>query len=113
MGGHTLGGFPKPFTSTPDIFNNEYYILLLQYEKKDCCATTHGGGLTQLPTDRALLQDSTTKALVQLYAKNQTKFFEDYVHAVRKFSLFGQDVSVRSSKPVTLTRTRKLTRTST
>lgn len=95
MGGHTLGGsFTGDFTSTPTEFKNEYYSNLLLYEKTTCCAPTLNGGLVQLSTDRALLTDPKTRAQVELYARNQSKFFEDYVKTVRKMSLFGQDVSV-------------------
>ena len=102
MGGHTLGGTQTPardFTSTPDIFNNEYYSSLLAHESTagnpPCCVATAGGGLAQLPTDRALLSDPATRSLVQLYAANQSLFFHDYARAVRKMSLFGRDSSVQ------------------
>ena len=97
MGGHTLGGATTgDFTSNPLVFDNSYYINLLAFEEPDCCVRTIvDGNLTQLPTDRALLQDPATRQLVELYASNQDAWFADYVKAIRKMTLFGQDVSVR------------------
>lgn len=56
--------------TTPTIFDNYYYINVVE-----------GNGLFQ--TDAELYDDaSDTKALVTLYAKNQTKFFEDFVQGM-------------------------------
>ena len=93
----TGGSARGDFTSTPNSFNNEYFINLLVYGAiidNNCCQQTNGGGFIQLSTDRALLQDANTKALVEMYANNQSKWFEDYVFSIRKMSLFGKDVSV-------------------
>eukprot|EP00931_Biecheleriopsis_adriatica_P016364 TRINITY_DN12079_c0_g1_i1.p1 TRINITY_DN12079_c0_g1~~TRINITY_DN12079_c0_g1_i1.p1 ORF type:complete len:434 (-),score=106.60 TRINITY_DN12079_c0_g1_i1:286-1587(-) len=96
MGAHTLGGaFTGDFTSTPDEFNNQYYKNLLKYEEPACCVRTVVNGFTQLPTDRALLTEASTRKLVELYAANQTAWFKDYVKAIHKMSLFGQDTSVK------------------
>ena len=97
MGGHTLGGTANgDFTSTPTVFNNEYYKNLLKYGEiySKCCEKTTGGGYVQLSTDRALLQDNFTRSLVEIYAKNESKWYEDYIIAIRKMSLLGQDISV-------------------
>ena len=99
MGAHTLGGANTgDFTSTPNTFNTQYYQNLLKYEEPDCCTRTLVGGFTQLPTDRAMLQEPSTRKLVELYASNQTAFFADYVKAIRKMTLFGQDTSVKWCK---------------
>lgn len=100
MGGHTLGSSDShnlSFTANPDRFDNEYYQNILKYETDNppCCQSTKFGGFIQLSTDRALLTSPTTRGLVQLYASNQTAFFEDYTRAIQKMSLFGQDTSVQ------------------
>lgn len=101
MGGHTLGGTMADgdFTTTPDVFNNAYYVGLLTAEAQTaslpCCEATHAFGLVQLSTDRAMLSDPGMRALVELYAANQSAFFADYTQSVRKMSLFGQDTSVQ------------------
>lgn len=76
------------------MYYSEYYSNLLLYEETGCCALTLNDGLVQLSTDRALLTDPKTRAQVELYARNQSRFFEDYVKTVTKMSLLGQDVSV-------------------
>ena len=61
---------------TPTIFDNLYFRQLLQ-----------GGGSFQ--TDKGLLQDQQTAALVQRYASNQSAFFQDFTTAYEKMSLHG------------------------
>ncbi|KAL2933799.1 L-ascorbate peroxidase 2 cytosolic [Bienertia sinuspersici] len=66
-GGHTLGrchkdrsGYEGPWTNNPLIFDNSYFKELLSGEKE---------GLIQLPSDKALLKDSTFRPYVEKYAK--------------------------------------------
>lgn len=61
---------------TPGKFDNLYYKNLER-------------GLGLLATDEALFQDKRTKPFVQLYASNQTAFFNDFAHAMEKLSVFG------------------------
>jgi L-ascorbate peroxidase len=46
-------------------------------------------GLIQLPSDKALLEDPVTRELVELYAKDEDKFFEDYTISHLKLSELG------------------------
>ncbi|CAL9105798.1 peroxidase 31-like [Musa acuminata AAA Group] len=61
---------------TPGKFDNLYYQNLLR-------------GLGLLASDTALAADPRTKSFVQLYAANQTAFFEDFSHAMEKLSVHG------------------------
>ncbi|RWV92789.1 hypothetical protein GW17_00044800 [Ensete ventricosum] len=61
---------------TPGKFDNMYYQNLLR-------------GLGLLASDTALAVDPRTKSFVQLYAANQTAFFEDFSHAMEKLSVYG------------------------
>lgn len=61
---------------TPSKFDNLYYQNL---EK----------GMGLLESDNALFQNPKTRPFVQLYAKNQTAFFNDFARAIEKLSLNG------------------------
>ncbi|RWW33110.1 hypothetical protein GW17_00002182 [Ensete ventricosum] len=61
---------------TPGKFDNMYYQNLLQ-------------GLGLLASDQALAADPRTKPFVQLYAANQTAFFNDFSRAMEKVSVLG------------------------
>ncbi|EIE21758.1 heme peroxidase [Coccomyxa subellipsoidea C-169] len=94
-GAHALGrchrdrsGFEGPWTNSPITFSNEYFKLLLdekwnkkkwngplQYEDKTSKA------LMMLPTDMALVWDKKFKPYVELYAKDDEKFFQDFAKA--------------------------------
>ncbi|KAM7276721.1 hypothetical protein ACFE04_018587 [Oxalis oulophora] len=60
---------------TPGKFDNMYYKNLPR-------------GLGLLSTDSALFKDMRTRPLVQLYAANQSVFFEDFGHAMQKLSIY-------------------------
>jgi L-ascorbate peroxidase len=86
-GGHTLGrahkersGFEGAWTTNPLIFDNTYFTELLTGEKE---------GLLQLPTDKALLSDPVFRPLVELYAKDEDAFFNDYAESHMKLSELG------------------------
>jgi L-ascorbate peroxidase len=86
-GAHTLGrchkdrsGFEGAWTPNPLIFDNSYFKILLEGEKD---------GLLMLPSDKALLDEPKTRALVELYAKDEDKFFEDYAVSHMKLSELG------------------------
>jgi len=107
-GAHALGrchtdrsGFWGPWTNAPTTFSNEYFRLLLeetwtpkkthlgkpwtgpfQYENKS-------GNLMMLPTDLALVQDAKMRPIVEEYAKNEKKFFEDFSKAWLKLQELG------------------------
>jgi len=121
-GAHALGrchpdrsGYWGPWTNSPVTFSNDYYRLLL--EEKWTPKRTHQGkpwngplqyedktgSLMMLPTDLALIQDSKMRPIVEEYAKNEKKFFDDFAkawiklqelgvskfHGPRKYWLFG------------------------
>jgi len=101
-GAHALGrchadasGYVGPWSSTPLLFNNSYYGLLkglkwtenkktkkFQYEDPS-------GQLMMLPSDIVLLEDKNFKKYVDVYAKDQKKFFADFKAAFEKLELFG------------------------
>lgn len=61
---------------TPDKFDNMYYKNLQK-------------GLGLLASDNALATDKRTRPYVDTYAANQTKFFQDFAHAVEKLSVYN------------------------
>ncbi|XP_022954940.1 peroxidase 41-like [Cucurbita moschata] len=61
---------------TPGKFDNMYYQNLPR-------------GLGLLATDNALGKDPRTKPFVDMYAVNQTAFFNDFAHAMEKLSVHG------------------------
>ena len=103
-GAHALGrchpsasGYIGPWSPTPTTFNNAYYTLLLnikwepnvgpktpKFQYKD-----PSGKLMMLPSDIVLIEDSEFKQYVQLYAKNQKLFFEDFSKAFQKLTELG------------------------
>jgi len=108
IGAHAVGrchldasGFWGPWTFAESTFSNEYFRLLveekwtekkthegkpwkgpLQYENKD-------GTLMMLPADLWLLQDKEFKKYVELYAKDEAKFFQDFAAAFTKLMELG------------------------
>jgi L-ascorbate peroxidase len=78
-GAHTLGHTQrKPFTPEPWQFSNSYYMQLLAQPE-----------LSTLPTDRSLLDDPELRALVELYASDETRFREDFALALRHLTWLG------------------------
>jgi len=71
---------------TPSKFDNMYYKNLKR-------------GMGLLATDSLMGEDKRTKPFVDMYAENQTKFFEDFGNAMRKLSLLhvkeGKDGEIR------------------
>ncbi|CAI9092829.1 OLC1v1028169C1 [Oldenlandia corymbosa var. corymbosa] len=61
---------------TPGKFDNMYYLNLQK-------------GIGLLATDQAMASDPRTKPFVDLYAKNQTAFFEDFSRAMEKTGVYG------------------------
>ncbi|CAI8587903.1 unnamed protein product [Vicia faba] len=49
-------------------------------------------GLGLLATDSLMFEDKRTKPFVELYATNESKFFEDFGHAMRKVSVLNVKV---------------------
>ncbi|XP_058112141.1 peroxidase 31-like [Magnolia sinica] len=46
-------------------------------------------GLALLASDQGLVADARTKPFVEMYAANQTAFFQDFAHAMEKLSIYG------------------------
>ncbi len=81
-GGHTLGkASGRPFTPDPYVFSNSYFRQLLAGEDPP------GTGL--LPADRALLDDPDARAFVELYARDEARFFRDFRDAYRRLTWLG------------------------
>ncbi|KAJ1469661.1 heme peroxidase [Baffinella frigidus] len=103
FGAHALGrchtdrsGYDGPWTRAPTTMSNEYYRLLVetkwvkkawkgpvQYENTD------GADLMMLPTDMALIEDPEFKKWVDVYAKDEKKFFADFSKAFQKLTENG------------------------
>ncbi len=93
-GAHTLGkanGIPM----TKDLyrFSNSYYKKLVEF-----CNGIRNDNITFLNTDVALLDISETKNFVELYARDEAKFFEDFEKTYVKLSLLGQQKSPTRNK---------------
>lgn len=70
----TIAAFNDPMS--PGKFDNTYYSNLQN-------------GLGLLATDQALAFDTRTKPLVDLYAENQSAFFDAFARAMEKVSVLG------------------------
>merc|ERR1712194_443525 len=107
-GAHALGrchedrsGFWGPWTYAPTTLSTEYYRLLL--EEKWTPKKTHlgrqwkgppqlenpSGELMMLHTDYCLVTDPTSKKYVELYAKDEAKFFKDFAAVAQKLFELG------------------------
>lgn len=80
-GSHTIGSARKnkplgPMTETYKAFDNGYFQQLLE-----------GGGA--FASDRGLVADPATKKLVEIYAKDEQRFYKDYAAAHLKMSKMG------------------------
>lgn len=101
-GAHTLGrchadrsGWINPWTRAPTTFSNLFFEELLNTKwrkKKNFTPMQYEdptGELMMLPTDLALVQDRKFRKYVELYAKDQDKFFEDFAAAFSKLLELG------------------------
>lgn len=101
-GAHALGrchaeasGYVGPWTPTPTSFNNLYFSLLtnLQWTPNDAAAKFQykdpSGKLMMLPSDIVLIQDPKFKKYVEVYGKDQKKFFVDFAVAFQKLEELG------------------------
>lgn len=107
-GAHAVGrchtdrsGFWGPWTRAENTFSNEYFRLLV--EEKWTPKRTHkgkkwrgpeqledpSGDLMMLPTDYALVQDDKFKKWVEIYAKDEERFFKDFAKAYVKLNELG------------------------
>eukprot|EP00741_Cyanophora_paradoxa_P016685 tig00020934_g16114.t1 len=80
-GAHTLGKFTMPdgtrfaWTPEPEKFDNSYFKVLTGEVK----------GMT-LPSDVALTKDPIFKDLVEIYARDQTIFFNDFARSYKRMT---------------------------
>jgi Peroxidase/Ankyrin repeats (3 copies) len=106
-GGHTVGrahrvrsGFDGPWTSNPLRFDNEYFRNLIErtWVKKEWDAGYDGPlqytdaetkTLLMLPTDVALVSDAKFRVFVELYARDEQIFFNDFADAFAKLVSLG------------------------
>ncbi|KAI8810031.1 heme peroxidase [Cladochytrium replicatum] len=112
VGAHALGrchtdrsGFDGPWTFAPTTFSNQYFVKLVQekwVEKKWSGPKQYidkaTGNLMMLPADLALIKDRGFKKFVDLYAKDQDKFFADFSSAFSKLLELG--VPFKEDAPV-------------
>lgn len=102
-GAHSLGfchddrsGFVGAWTETPHQFSNKYFQYIkdkkwslkawngpAQFENED------GGNLMMLPTDMALLTDTSFRKHLDVYAANDQLFFNDFGAAFSKLLRLG------------------------
>ena len=87
-GAHCLGrarpersGFDGPWTKDPLKFDNSYFQEILESDPDP--------KLLRLASDMALLDIPENRALVEMYAKDQDVFFEDYKVSHQKLSELG------------------------
>lgn len=76
MGHRTIGfahadasGFHGRWTQNPHVFDNSYYKEVLLGDKSKFLKT---------PVEHMLLQDSELKRYVEMYAEDQTLFFDNF-----------------------------------
>lgn len=108
LGAHAMGrcytdrsGFWGPWTNAETTFSNEYFRLLL--EERWSPKTTHNGkpwtgpdqyedssgNLMMLPSDIILIVDPNLKKWVEIYAKDENRFFKDFAKAFAKLLELG------------------------
>ncbi len=86
-GAHTIGkANTKPMTSDLYQFSNSYFKKLVQF-----CNGFRGEALEILNSDIALLDTSETKRFVELYARDEISFFNDFAKTYQKLSSLGQN----------------------
>ena len=114
LGAHAMGrchtdrsGYWGPWTNAETTFSNEYFRLLM--EERWSPKYTHNGkpwtgpdqfedktgNLMMLPVDMMLIAEPAFKHWVEIYAKNEDKFFSDFASAFSKLLALG----VPAAKP--------------
>ena len=102
-GGHTVGrchsvrsGYDGPWTHNSLEFDNSYFKNLVELEWKERdwdgefqYTDVETETLVMLPTDMALLEDDDFRPFVELYAKDEEKFFEDFSNAYARLMALG------------------------
>ena len=111
IGAHNLGrchsdrsGFHGPWVGNPTRFSNLFFKQLLKFkwEKKEWegpiqyANTSLGEEVMLLPTDMALIEDSSFRTWVESYAEDKDLFYDDFANAFAKLVELGVD---RKSNP--------------
>ena len=112
LGAHAMGrchtdasGFWGPWTNAETTFSNEYFRLLL--EERWSPKYSHNGRvwtgpdqfedstgkLMMLPSDMMLISDPVFKKWVEVYAKDEDRFYKDFASAFSKLLHLGAPVS--------------------
>jgi cytochrome c peroxidase len=111
-GAHALGrchtdrsGYWGPWTNAETTFSNEYFRLLLEVRWSP--KTTHNGKpwtgpdqyedptgtLMMLPSDIALIADPAFKYYVDMYARDEARFYKDFANAFAKLLQLGVPIT--------------------
>jgi len=103
-GAHTLGrchltrsGFDGPWTRHPLKFDNQYFKNLLNLKWRETKTIVGNvqfedeetGELMMLPTDIALIKDDKFRPWVELYSKDEHKFFADFAEDFARLMALG------------------------
>jgi len=112
IGAHAVGrchtdrsGFDGPWTRSPITFSNDFYKRLLEekwvpkkWKGPNQMVDKSTGELMMLPSDMALLSDKEFKKWVEIYAKDEKRFFYDFAKAFQKLEELG--VPFKEGTPV-------------
>jgi len=80
-GAHTLGFTQRrAFTDDPWVFSNSYFRQLVELR-----------GSLLLQTDTAMLDDPELRPYVELYARDEERFYADFADAYSRLSWLGQE----------------------
>jgi len=80
-GAHVLGHTQRQsFTDNPWKFSNAYFVQLVAI-----------GRSAVLATDTELLHDAELRPLVELYARDEARFFQDFARSFRRLTWLGND----------------------
>jgi len=101
-GAHAIGrchkdasGFEGPWTRSPTTFSNGFFVELTTntWTKKQWSGPTQyedpSKELMMLPADMCLMEDPKFKTYVEIYAKDEQKFFDDFSRAFTKLEELG------------------------
>jgi catalase (peroxidase I) len=102
VGAHAMGrchpdrsGFSGPWTKSPTMFSNDFFIELVsqKWTPKQWSGPMQyqdaSGELMMLPADLAFLQDPAFRHWVEIYAKDEDRFFADFARAFSRLLELG------------------------
>jgi len=114
MGAHSLGrchpnasGYDGPWTNAPTFFSNDFYRLLLdtKWTKREWNGPLQyedpSKQLMMLPSDLAMIEDPQFRKYVELYAKDEQKFTNDFASAFSTLLELGvnRNTTATTAKP--------------